>query len=192
MGVVAPVTGLVAAALPVLVGAVRDGLPGPALLVGIVLALAAVVVVSRVAGADGGRSGIEFGILGGVGFAVFNILVGFLPDDAVFSPLVPLKIGAATLIVLVVIGGKRRWTVPRSVLPLALGAAVLDLSGIAFYVLATQAGRLDVAVTLSSLYPVTTVILAAVVLRERVTRDHWMGIALAAVAIVLIASGSTA
>ena len=59
-----------------------------------------------------------------------------------------------------------------------------------FYVLATQAGRLDVAAVLSSLYPVTTVILAVVLLREHVTRSHVLGIILAVAAIGLIAGGS--
>lgn len=190
MGIVAPVAGLLAAALPVVVGMVRDGIPGPLLVVGIALALLAVLVVSRVAGDVGQRSGLEFGVLAGLGFAAFNVAVGFLPDDAAFAPLVPLKLGGVALIMIVVIAGRRPWRVPPTVLPLALGAAVLDLSGTAFYVLATQAGRLDVAVTLSSLYPVTTVILAALILRERVSRQHGVGIVTAAAAIVLISLGS--
>jgi uncharacterized membrane protein len=68
--------------------------------------------------------------------------------------------------------------------------AVLDLAGNGFYVLATQAGRIDVAATLSSLYPVTTVVLAVALLRERVSRTHLVGIVLAALAIALIAGGS--
>lgn len=190
MGVVAPVTGVLAAALPVLVGIVRDGLPGGSITVGIVLALAAVVIVSRVPGLDGGRSGIEFGVLAGIGFALFNILAGSLSGDGVFAPLIALKGSSAILIVGVIIVRRSPWTLPRAALPLALGAAVLDLAGNMFYLLATQAGRLDVAVTLSSLYPVTTVVLAAIVLRERMTRDHAAGIVAAGVAIALIASGS--
>lgn len=190
MGVVAPVTGVLAAALPVLVGIVRDGLPGGSISVGIVLALVAVVIVSRVPGLDGGRSGIEFGVMAGIGFALFNILVGSLSGDGVFAPLIALKGSSAILIVGVIVVRRSPWALPRATLPLAFGAAVLDLAGNVFYLLATQAGRLDVAVTLSSLYPVTTVILAAIVLRERVTRDHAAGIAIAAAAIALIASGS--
>lgn len=190
MGVVAPVTGVLAAALPVLVGIVRDGLPGGSISVGIVLALVAVVIVSRVPGLDGGRSGIEFGVMAGIGFALFNILVGSLSGDGVFAPLIALKGSSAILIVGVIVVRRSPWALPRATLPLAFGAAVLDLAGNMFYLLATQAGRLDVAVTLSSLYPVTTVILAAIVLRERVTRDHAAGIAIASAAIALIASGS--
>jgi drug/metabolite transporter (DMT)-like permease len=77
-------------------------------------------------------------------------------------------------------------------LPALVAVALLDLAGNGLYVLATQAGRLDVAATLSSLYPVTTVILAIVLLHERVSRSHLAGIIMAALAIVLIAGGSAA
>jgi len=64
------------------------------------------------------------------------------------------------------------------------------MAGNALYVLATQAGRLDVAATLSSLYPVTTILLAVAFLGERVTRIHALGIAAAIAAIALIGAGS--
>jgi drug/metabolite transporter (DMT)-like permease len=68
--------------------------------------------------------------------------------------------------------------------------AVLDLGGNVFYILATQAGRLDIAATTSSLYPVTTLVLALIVLRERVDRWHAAGILAAVGSIVLITTGS--
>jgi drug/metabolite transporter (DMT)-like permease len=64
------------------------------------------------------------------------------------------------------------------------------MSGNAFYVLATQTGRLDIAAVLSSLYPVVTVILAVLILREHVSRRHAIGIAAAALAIAIIAAGT--
>jgi drug/metabolite transporter (DMT)-like permease len=75
---------------------------------------------------------------------------------------------------------------------MALLVGVLDMGGNAFYVLASQAGRLDVAATLASLYPVTTVLLAIAVLRERVTGGHALGILAAGAAIALITSGTAA
>ena len=71
-----------------------------------------------------------------------------------------------------------------------MAGAWIDPAGNGLYILATQAGRLDVAATLSSLYPVTTVVLAVALLGERVTRTHLAGIIMAGVAIVLIAGGS--
>ena len=81
---------------------------------------------------------------------------------------------------------------PGPLLPAVATVAVLDLVGTGFYVLATQAGRLDVAATLSSLYPVTTIVLAIALLHERVSRSHLAGIIMAGLGIVLIAGGSVA
>ena len=190
MGVVAPVTGLIAAVMPVVAGILRDGLPAAVVLVGIVLALVAVVLVSRVPGTSGSRSGIELAIVAGVGIGAFNILAGELPDGQVFGPLIIIKIAAATVIVAVLLVGRRSWRMPRRLVGIAIAVGLFDMVGNACYVLATQAGRLDVAATLSSLYPVTTILLAVAFLGERVTRSHAVGIAAAVAAIVLISAGS--
>ncbi|MBA2719851.1 MAG: EamA family transporter [Chloroflexi bacterium] len=192
MGVVAPVTGLIAASLPVVVGIVAEGLPPVPVVVGIGAALVAVVLVSRSADLDGRPSGIEYGIIGGIGLGLFNVVVGAFPEDHVVWPLALIKLGALLPIALLVAIGRRPWRIGGPILPAVVAVAVLDLAGNGLYILATQAGRLDVAATLSSLYPVTTIVLAVAILRERVTRTHLVGIAMAAVAIVLIAGGSTA
>ena len=190
MGVVAPVTGLIAALLPVATGILRDGPPATPVLAGIALALVAVVLVSRVPGEGGSRSGIELAIVAGVGIGVFNILAGELPDGQVFGPLVVVKIAAATVIAAMLIVGRRAWRMPPRLAALAVAVGLFDMIGNACYVIATQAGRLDVAATLSSLYPVTTILLAVALLGERVTRSHALGIAGAVAAIVLISAGS--
>jgi drug/metabolite transporter (DMT)-like permease len=190
MGVVAPVTGLIAASLPVAVGILAEGPPPAPVVVGIVAALVAVVLVSRTTDPDGRPSGIQYGILGGLGLGLFNVVVGAFPDDHVIWPLALIKLGALVTVVLIVSVGRRTWRVPRPVLPAVVAVAFLDLAGNGLYILATQAGRLDVAATLSSLYPVTTIVLAVALLRERVSRTHLAGIIMAAIAIVLIAGGS--
>ena len=189
MGVVAPVTAVIAASLPVGAGIAMAGLPTMPVTAGILLAFIAVVLVSRVPGEACQRSGIEFGLVAGVAIGCFNILIGLLPDGQVFGPLVFMKISAAAVIGLIVLVSGRAWRVPRATLPIVAAVGLFDMGGNALYVLATQAGRLDVAATLSSLYPVTTVILAVALLGERVTRSHALGIAAAVAAIVLIGSG---
>jgi drug/metabolite transporter (DMT)-like permease len=77
---------------------------------------------------------------------------------------------------------------PSWLLPLIL-IGILDTAGNAFYLAAVQTGQLAIASVLSAMYPVTTVILAAVVVRERITRDHTIGIVLAGAAIALIGYG---
>jgi drug/metabolite transporter (DMT)-like permease len=192
MGVVAPVTGVIAATLPVVAGIAMAGWPAASVVAGIALALVAVVLVSRVPGEQGQRSGLELALVAGIGIGTFNILIGLLPDGQVFGPLVIIKITAALVIALIVVVGRRPWRVSRATLPVAIAVALFDMGGNALYVLATQAGRLDIAATLSSLYPVTTILLAVVVLGERVTRSHAAGILAAAAAIALIAAGSSA
>jgi uncharacterized membrane protein len=189
MGVVAPVTAVIAATMPVVFGMIVAGLPSPPVMAGIALALVAVILVSRVPGIDGARSGIEFGLAGGVGIGLFNILIGELPHGQVFGPLFVVKLTATLVIAGLAIGGRRSVRLPRPVMGLALVAGLFDMVGNAMYVLASQAGRLDVAATLSSLYPVTTILLAIVLLGERVTRGHAMGIAAAAAGIALIGAG---
>jgi drug/metabolite transporter (DMT)-like permease len=190
MGVVAPVTGVLAATIPVVAGIATAGPPAASVLAGIILALAAVVLVSRVPGEVGERSGLELGLIAGVGIGIFNILIGILPHGQVFGPLTVVKLSASLVIAVVVVVGRRSWRIPRATLPIVAAVGLFDMAGNALYVLASQAGRLDVAATLSSLYPVTTILLAVALLGERVTRTHAVGIAAAVAAIGLIGAGS--
>jgi drug/metabolite transporter (DMT)-like permease len=99
------------------------------------------------------------------------------------------RISEGILCVLIVLLGRRPWRLARPILLLVILVGALDMGGNALYILATQSGRLDVAAILSSLYPVTTVILATVILRERIAGSHLVGVVLAIVAIVLIGAG---
>jgi drug/metabolite transporter (DMT)-like permease len=84
---------------------------------------------------------------------------------------------------------RRQEILPKlTTFPLVLLAGVLDVAGNAFFVMATHTGRLDVAAILSSLYPAATVLLAWILLRERVSRWQGLGILLALIAIPLISS----
>jgi drug/metabolite transporter (DMT)-like permease len=81
------------------------------------------------------------------------------------------------------VGGVR---LNRSVVAWAMGAVLLDTSGNLLFIAATRAGRLDVAAVLASLYPASTILLAAWMLRERPTRRQGLGMAVAAAAVVMI------
>jgi drug/metabolite transporter (DMT)-like permease len=192
MGVVAPVVGVIGASLPVLVGVLSQGAPRLEAGIGIALALVAVVIISRAPSPTGSRSGIEYALLGGLGIGVVSVLIGRLPEGSVWWPLVVLKVAAVGFIGLAIVASRRPIGVPaRSVGALAV-VGLGDMAGNGFYVLATQSGRLDIAAVLSSLYPVVTVLLAIVVLREQIGRRHAVGIATAAIAVALIAVGSNA
>ena len=188
MGIVAPISGVLAAALPVGLGFVLQGPPGPTRLAGMIVALVAVVLVSQ-AGGGGSRRDIGLGLLAGSGIAVFNVALSRFSAGQVFAPLTIVRAAEGLMFILVVSIGRRPWRLPRSVLPLVVLVGTLDMGGNALYILATQAGRLDVATILSSLYPVTTVVLAAILLRERIAGSHLVGVLLAIVAIILIGAG---
>jgi drug/metabolite transporter (DMT)-like permease len=190
MGVVAPVTGVLAAIVPVLAGIALEGLPRPIVLAGIGLAIVAVVLVSRVASPTGGRSGIELALVGGFGLGLFNVTLSRVDDGLVFGPLVVVRFVEAALIAAVVVLWRRPGRVPVRLLPAVAVIGVLDMTGNAGFLFAEATGSLAVASILTSLYPVTTILLAIAFLREPMNRSHAFGIGLALVAILCITAGS--
>jgi drug/metabolite transporter (DMT)-like permease len=191
MGVVAPVTAVIGAGIPVLAGIAFEGLPQPAAVVGIVLGIVAVVLVSRAEGGpEASRSGIELAIAAGIGIGSFNLLISQAPDGEVFWPLTILRLTSIPIAAAIVLVGGQPWRVPRAVLPQASVVGAFDMGGNAFFILAAQAGALAIAAVLSSLYPVVTVLLAILILRERVTPSHAVGIVVAVAAVGLIAVGA--
>jgi drug/metabolite transporter (DMT)-like permease len=193
MSVVAPITGVLAAAIPVVVGALAVGLPGPVVLVGFVVAGAAVVLVSQATHEEHGPiAGLRYALAAGVGLGLFGAIIAGVTEGLVAGPLAIVRVAEAVVIAVLVVTTGRAWRVARPAWLGVLVVGALDMAGNLFFIASIQAYRLDVAATLSSLYPVTTVVLAALVLRERITGGHALGIGLAGLAIVLIAGGSAA
>ncbi len=186
MGIVAPVTAMLSAAVPVLFSAFFEGLPSPIQLTGFVLALIAVGLISGLGVVKGRPKGLGLAFLAGLGFGSFFILISRVGHGVVFWPLAAARL-SSFLFMLAAVLIRRQEVLPKiSVLPIVLLAGALDVAGNVFFVLATHAGRLDVAVILSSLYPAVTVLLASIILKERVTRLQTLGIFVALVAIPLI------
>lgn len=189
---VAPIAGVLAAAVPVAVGAVLEGVPDLRRAVGIGFALVAVILVSAAStedalpGADGRSTSIALATLAGLGFGLFYVLIDRVSSGLVFWPLVASRAASITTVGLVAIATRPSFVGIRSVAPLIAVAGVLDVGGNAGFLLAAQVGRLDVASILASLYPIVTVLLAIVVLRERVGPRHAVGMAAAVAAIGLI------
>ena len=191
MGVVAPVTGTLAAAVPVVVGIALEGLPGYLQAIGIVLAIVAVVLVSRVPdeSAEGRPSGAWYGVVAGVGLGLLAVALSRVTEGLVFGPLAILRCVQLGLVGLAIVVFRRAWRLDRRILPAVAGIGVLDMAGNGLFLAAAQVGPLAVAAVLSSMYPVTTVLLAAIVIKERLGRMHAVGVLAALVAIVLIAAG---
>jgi drug/metabolite transporter (DMT)-like permease len=188
MGIAAPVTAVLSAGLPVLFTALFHGLPTALKIAGFGLALAGVWLLSRPTHVSGLPAGFGLAVLSGFGFGGFLILIAQAGHATVLWPLAASKVASFATMVIVALATRQAARPAAGLLPLAFLAGVLDVAGNAFFMLAAHLGRLDVAAVLSSLYPASTVVLATIVLKERVTRIQAAGIVVALLAIPLIAS----
>jgi drug/metabolite transporter (DMT)-like permease len=189
MGIVAPVTGVLAAAIPVVVGIALAGLPGPLRIVGFGLGIAAVILVSSADDGSTGRRGLGLALGAGTALGLYNVAISRASPAGTFGVLVVSRLTATLVVILLARAGRSPTRLAPRVLPAAAVVGLLDMAGNAAFIVAAQVGRLDVAGLLSSLYPVSTVILAVVFLGERVTRAHAAGILVAGAAVALIALG---
>ena len=190
VGVVAPVAAVLGAGVPVFVGIALAGVPGALQLAGMAMGLVGVGLVSRSRDDNSDRpSGLLIALLAGVAFGAFFVFLGLLEGDAVFWPLAIARLTAVASIGAVARVRRTQALPPRRSLPLVAGIGLLDTLGMAGYVLATQIARLDEAAIISSMYPVVTIVLAALIFRERIGRVQALGISLAMAAIVLIGAG---
>ncbi len=137
-------------------------------------------------------------VLAGAGFGVYFVALKMANPAGVVWPMATARIGSLSVCSLMLLGRSlRQWDRPddADVAPLRVGRAVgwamatalLDTSGNLLFLAATRAGRLDVAAVLASLYPASTIVLAALALGERPTRRQALGMAAAAAAVVMIA-----
>lgn len=192
MGVVAPVSGVVGAAVPIGVAALTEGSPGLLPLLGFALALLAVWLLSGGAGGGLQRSGLLAALVAGLGFGFYFVFMALATAQATWWPLVVGRC-ASMLLVTVVMAltaarGGRVLLPAVTLLPLVALSGILDTGGNLFYTLAAQAGRMDTAAVISSLYPAATVGLAWLLLHERLSATQWVGVALGLLAIPLIAA----
>lgn len=193
MGVVAPVAAVLTAMLPVAFGFLTQGIPSILSIAGIGCAIASVILVSRAPGAGDGRpSGLWYGIGAGTVFGCFTVAVSLLGDGLIMSPVVLIRIASCLAIGSWIALRRQPWRVARPLWPALLVIGVLDMSATVAYLSAIAIGPLAIAAILASLYPVITTILAALVLRERISPVHAIGIVAAGAAVVLIAGASAA
>ena len=170
MGVVAPLSAVVGAGLPLLVGLLGGERLGPVTLVAIGIALVAIVLATAGGKAGtGGRIGPLMALGAGAGFALFFVGLHAAPTDSGMWPLLVGRLASAPALVVVaaLIGGLR----PGAGFPwkLAVFSGVFDTLANVFFLLATRSGDLGVSSVVVSLYPVVVALLAGVVLRERLT-----------------------
>lgn len=186
MSVAAPVSALLAAALPVVVGIFLDGNPGAWALLGFILALTAVWLVSGGEGIVIHLKELRQPAIAGIAFGAFFICLERASQTSLLWPLVAIRLVSITSMLGYALVTKQAWIPKReSLVPIIL-SSILDTIGNAAYALSARTGRLDVAAVLGSLYPGATVLLAWVFLKENISRIQTFGILLALGAIVLL------
>jgi len=193
MSVVAPVTALVSTVLPVGVAVATGERPGPAVVAGALICLAAITLVSMQGGAGtgGGRSvrGLGYGIVADAAFGLFFVCLRNAGASGVLWPVAASRMAGVAVALAAAAATRTRpvwWGTDRRVFGMALISGVFDATANVCYVLATRAGLFGLAVVLTALYPGVTVLLARLTLGERMRSVQRAGLALAAVGIVLL------
>jgi drug/metabolite transporter (DMT)-like permease len=196
MGASAATSGLLAAAIPAAVSIVSEGSPGLLRMAGFVVAGAAIWLIAAGPNAEAKPAAagtVWLAIAAGVGFGIYFVALKMAGTAGVVWPMATARMGSLSVCTLLLLGMSfsakpevARGRLTRLAMGWALGAALLDTSGNLLFIAATRAGRLDVASVLASLYPASTILLAAWMLRERPTRRQGLGMAVAAVAVVMI------
>lgn len=205
MSVVAPITAVVAAIVP-LVWALVDGeRPSAVALAGVAVALVSIVLVAAApehedhpddAAVAPLAAVVPPAIASGLGFGTLFVLLGEASGDAALWPLLTARpVAVVVTVAAAVVIGRRAGSMEGAIVParvawpMVAGAGVLDVTANAIYLAATNAGLLSIVAVLSSLYPAATVVLARVVLGERLHRVQVVGLVLAAAGIAAMATG---
>ena len=189
MGVVSPITAVIGASVPVAVGFTLGERPAPLAFLGIALAFVAVFLVSLDAGTRSislREPGVGLAIVSGLGIGMLYVFLARGHADSGLAILVPTRM--TSICVLVAYAVLRRQSLRPSTrsLPSIAVAGALDMTANVLYVLATRHGLLSTVAVLTSLYPASTVLLARIVLNERLARIQWAGVACAAIGVLCI------
>jgi drug/metabolite transporter (DMT)-like permease len=190
MGIAAPMVAVLATSIPLMFGIASSGLPPAIQVVGFGVGLVSLIMVSYSDGRLPERRTLLLALMGGLGFGGFLLLIHRVESTAVFWPQVAARAVSSSVLLLITRTARLEWR-PRDArhLTSVVLAGVLDVTGNIFFMLASRAGRLDIAAVVSSLYPAMTVSLAWLFLKERLTRIQVFGIVAALLAIMLISSG---
>jgi len=193
MGLTAPIAALLGAAIPTLADIALEGAPGRWTIAGFALAIFAIWLITRPEQASendesGHPKGVAMAALAGVGFAGFYLSIHQTTGSPIWIAAIS-RVGsfATTAVAVVAMRAPLRLDPTRAVLGMLAG--FLDISASALFIYASQRGRLDEAVVITSLYPAVTVLLARFVLKEHFSRWKFIGLLAALAAVPMIAAG---
>ena len=188
MGLTAPVAAVFSAAIPTVFSMFTEGVPGKIPVIGFFLAAIGLWLITR---AEDGNTpeGIGLALLAGTGFAVFYLCVRQAGDGSAFWIATFTRTGGLLITGLIVLMQREFSDITAAGVRWGILTGCVDSIGTMLFVRASQTGRLDEAVVISSLYPAVTVLLARVFLKEHLTRWRFVGLLAALAAVPMIAAG---
>jgi drug/metabolite transporter (DMT)-like permease len=188
MGLTAPVAAVLSAAIPAIVSIFTEGLPGKIPILGFIFAAAGLWLITR--SEDGSTpEGIGLAVFAGMGFAGFYLCVRQAGDCSPLWIATVTRAGGLTVTGAIVLLSWNFRDITATGVRWAVLTGCIDSLGTILFVRASQTGRLDEAVVISSLYPAITVLLARIVLKEHFTRWRFVGLLAALAAVPMIAAG---
>jgi drug/metabolite transporter (DMT)-like permease len=188
MGLTAPVAAVLSAAIPAVVSMFTEGPPGKIAVLGFFLAAVGLWLITR---AEHGHTpeGIGFALLAGTGFAGFYLCVRQASDGSAFWIATFTRTGGLLITAAIILFQKQFSDITSAGVRWGVLTGCIDSIGTILFVRASQSGRLDEAVVISSLYPAITVLLARIFLKEHFTRWRFVGLLAALAAVPMIAAG---
>jgi len=188
MGLTAPVAAVLGAAIPTFFSMFTEGWPGPGRVAGFFLAAGGLWLITR---AEDGSTpeGVGLAVLAGIGFAGFFLCVRQAGDAPALWIASLTRIGGLLTTGAIVLVQRRFCDITSAGVRWAVVTGCVDSLGTVLFVRASQSGRLDEAVVLSSLYPAITVLLARLFLKEHFTRWKFVGLLAALASVPMIAAG---
>jgi len=193
MGLTAPIAALMGAAIPTLADITLEGAPSRWTIAGFVLAILAIWLITRpdpqAENDDSGHPrGVAMAALAGVGFAGFYLCIHQASGSPTWIATIS-RIGSFTATAVAVVATRAPLSLDRPRAALGMAAGCLDITASALFIFASEHGRLDEAVVITSLYPAVTVLLARVFLKEHFSRWKFVGLLAALAAVPLISAG---
>jgi drug/metabolite transporter (DMT)-like permease len=187
MGVTAPVAAVLSAAIPTLFSIFTEGMPGKVPILGFAVAVVGLWLITRTD--EGARpEGIGLAVVAGIGFASFYLCVRQAGDASVLWMATLTRTGGLIITALIVLLGGKFRDITSAGVRWAVLTGCIDSLGTVLFVRASQTGRLDEAVVISSLYPAVTVLLARIFLKEHLTRWRFVGLLAALASVPMIAA----
>jgi uncharacterized membrane protein len=202
MSVVAPITAVIAAVIPVAFGLLTGERPSALQLVGIALAIPAIALVSSVPHSSANPSaagttvrsraaslGVFDALVSGIGIGLFFITLARPGEDTGVYPLVAARIASVSMFLVLVLVTRISFRPARGTVGIVAASGVIDVTANLLYLLGTREGLVSVVAVLTSLYPGATVALARVVVKERLSVTQLVGLGLALAGVASIAAG---